>query len=151
MADFATLDFQRSLSAAPNTVFEALISAEARAIWGAPGDGFVVEIIDQPEAAPGLREVSRVGPAGNPYVTVNTDWIVIKAPLRLVYAETLLAEGETLGVTLAIAEFSAPKDGTQLELHLNMTSFGGAEMMGDLQGGWTHALDNFAKLVEAAS
>lgn len=151
MADFATLDFQRNLRAAPNAVFAALVTAEARAIWGAPDEGFVVQIIDPIDAAPGLREISRVGPADNPYVTVHTDWIVIEAPLRLVYAETLLAEEETLGVTLAIAELSATEGGTQLDLHLDLTSFGGAEVMDEVQSGWTHALDNFAKFVEAAN
>ena len=151
MTDFATLTLTRTLKASPARVFDALTNPKARAIWAGPDVDSVVEIVDQPDPAPGVRETAQVGPAGNPYVTAHTDWIVMEAPDRLIYAETLVAEGETLAVTLAVAELSAQGDGTQLDLHLDLTSFVGEEMRGEVESGWTHAIDSLVKLVETAN
>lgn len=150
MTDFATMTLNRKVNATPARVFDAMTNAKARAIWAAPDADSVVQIVDQPDPAPGVREVSAVGPAENPYVTVHTDWIVMEAPKRLIYTETLLAEGETLAVTLAVAELSAQGDGTQLDLHLDLASFVGEEMRGEIESGNRHAIDSLVKLVEAA-
>ncbi len=148
MTDFATLTFERSLKKAPAQVFDALTKAEARTVWGPPDTGHVVLIEGQPDPAPGLREVSRCGPTENPYVTVHTDWVIMEASSRLVYAETLIAEDTVLGVTLAVAELTEVPEGTQLSLHLDLTSFVGAEAIGEFEAGWSHALGNLVAYVD---
>ncbi|MEL6619462.1 MAG: SRPBCC domain-containing protein [Pseudomonadota bacterium] len=146
-ADFGQLQFTRNLNSAPDRVFIALTSAADRMAWGPPDVDHVVLIDGQPDAAPGIREHSRVGPRDNPYVDVATDWIVMEGPERLIYAETLSAEGAVLGTGLATFELTAQGAGTALRATVQLVSLVGAEMMGEFEGGWTHALDNLAKHV----
>ncbi|MFL4471584.1 SRPBCC domain-containing protein [Tateyamaria armeniaca] len=145
--DIGTLEFTRTMTADPARVFQALTSAADRMAWGPPDADSVVIIENQPDAAPGVREISRVGPRENPYVDVATDWIVMEAPTRLVYAETLSAEGETLGVSLATFELSPEGSGTAVQAHVQIVNFAGSEMMGEFEGGWTHSLDSLARHV----
>ena len=141
-AAFGQLQFDRTLTSAPARVFEALISPADRMAWGPPGTDQVVLIEGQPEAAPGVREMSRCGPRDNPYVDVATDWVLMEAPNRLLFVETLMAEGEPLGTSLATYELTEAGTGTHLRLTVQLVSFVGEEMMGEFEGGWTHALDN---------
>lgn len=142
-----TLEFTRSLGADPARVFEALTNPSDRMAWGPPDTDSVVIIEGQPPAAPGARELSRVGPRDNPYVDVATDWIVMEAPSRLIYAETLSAEGETLGCSLATFELVAEGAGTALQARIQIVNFAGPEMMGEFEGGWSHAVDSLVKHV----
>ena len=144
-AQFGTLEFNRALGSDPTRVFTALTSAADRMAWGPPDPNSVVIIEDQPDPAPGVRELSRCGPRDNPYVDVATDWIVMEAPARLIYAETLSAEDDVLGCSLAVFELSPDGEGTALKANVQIVSFVGPEMMGEFEGGWTHALDNLAK------
>jgi len=145
---FGQLQFERTLAAGPDRVFAALTSAEDRMAWAPPDTGHVVLIEDQPAPAPGVRELSRVGPRENPYVDVTTDWVIIDAPTRLVYVETLSAEGDALGSSLATCELAPDGDGTALRLTVQLVSFVGKEMMGEFEGGWTHAIDSLARYIE---
>ncbi len=141
-AAFGTLNFDRHVPVAASRVFSALISPEDRMAWGPPDTGSIVVITDQPAPAEGVRELSKCGPRDNPYVDVATDWVLIDAPRRLIFAETLLAEGEILGTSLATYELTEASGGTDLRLTVQLVNFAGEEMMGEFEGGWTHALNN---------
>ncbi|WP_299690660.1 SRPBCC domain-containing protein [uncultured Tateyamaria sp.] len=146
---FGQLHFDRQMNAAPARVFEALISPEERMAWGPPDTGFVV-LIDAPVTpVPGAREMARVGPRDNPYVDVATDWVVIEAPTRLIYAETLSADGEVLATGFATFELTEEGAGTQLRATVHIANFAGEEMMEEVEGGWTHAVDALAAHVSA--
>ncbi|MEO0401829.1 MAG: SRPBCC domain-containing protein [Pseudomonadota bacterium] len=143
-AAFGKLQFDRTFGAAPTRVFEALISPSDRMAWGPPGTDHVVLIEGQPDPAPGVREWSRCGPRDTPYVDVATDWILIESPARLLYAETLCAEGEVLGSSFATFELAADGVGTALRGTVHLVSFIGEEMLGEFEGGWSHAMDNLS-------
>ena len=148
MSDFETLTFSRILPAQPDRVYRALTSAQDRMVWGSPEPDTVVLIEGQPDPAPGVRETSRCGPRDNPYVTVLTDWVLMEPGERVVYAETLMAEGAPLGVTLATYEMAPDGTGTSLLLTLQIASFIGAEMLSEFESGWTHAVDNLTRHLE---
>ncbi|WP_415403380.1 SRPBCC domain-containing protein [Tateyamaria sp. SN3-11] len=144
IADFGKLQFERKLTAPVDRVYQALISPQDRMAWGPPDTESIVLIEDQPTPTPGGRELSRCGPRDNPYVDVATDWIVMEASSRLVYAETLSAEGEVLGTSLATFELVSADTGTALRATVQIANFAGAEMMSEFEGGWTHAIENLA-------
>lgn len=144
MTDTKTLTFARTLPADPARVVRALTSAEARMEWGTPDTEMVVLIEGQPDPAPGVREVSTCGPASNPYVTVRTDWIEI-TDTRVSYAETLEAEGATFATSLAIFELAGTTGQTELTTTIMVASFAGEEVLPEVEGGWTHALENLAR------
>lgn len=143
MTHTKTLTFTRTLPATTTRVHAALTSSEDRAIWGAPDADSVVEIHNQPAPAPGVRETSLVGPAGNPYVTAQTDWIIL-TPTRITYAETLEAEGEAFATSLAIFDLTAQGDQTHLTATICAVSYAGEEVLPEVTSGWTHALDALA-------
>jgi uncharacterized protein YndB with AHSA1/START domain len=145
MTDTGTLRLTRAIKAAPDTVYTALTDPAARSAWGPPGAGQVVLIEDQPAPAPGGREQSRCGPADNPYVTVLTDWVLMEPDARLVYTETLMAEGAALGVSLACCDLAVTTTGTDLTVTIQIMSFVGDEMLAEFETGWTHAIDNLAR------
>ncbi|UWR21088.1 SRPBCC family protein [Sulfitobacter sp. S190] len=149
-AQFGELRFDRTLDAPPARVFEALTHPADRMAWGPPDTGHVVEIDpDAPPPAAGLREHARCGPRDTPYVDVTTDWVLMEPPGLLVYVETLAAEGQTLGTSLATFEVTADGAGTALRVTVQVVSFVGDEMLGEVEGGWTHALDNLVQHLRA--
>lgn len=144
MTDTKTLTFARMFAADPKRVGTALTSPEARMDWGRPDADTVVVIKDQPAPAPGVREMSTCGPADNPYVTVLTDWIEI-TPTRVSYAETLAAEGEVFATSLAIFDIAREGSQTRLSATILVASFAGAEVLPEVEGGWTHAMENLSR------
>ncbi|GIT92842.1 hypothetical protein JANAI62_33000 [Jannaschia pagri] len=140
--DPKTLVFSRLLPASPQRTYDALIDPAARQIWGPPDADSVVLIDGDQPVVEGGRETSRCGPKDNPYVTVLTDWIILAPGSRLTYAETLVAEGAPLGVTLATADLEPDANGTRLTLTLQIVSYVGSEMLAEFEGGWTHAITN---------
>ena len=147
IADFGQIQFDRTLNATPDRVFQALTDAQDRMAWGAP-DTNSVHIIDAPAPLePGAREMGRVGPRDNPYVEVATDWIILEAPTRLVYAETLSAEGEALGTSLATFELSDQGTNTALRATIQIANFAGEGMRAEMEAGWTHAMEALASHV----
>lgn len=148
MTDTGTLRLSRVIKAAPDTLYTALIDPAARSAWGPPGEGHVVLIEGQPAPAPGIREVSRCGPSDNPYVTVLTDWVLMEPGARLVFAETLMAEGAPLGASLACYDLKSTDTGTDLTVTIQIMSFIGDEMLSEFEGGWTHAFENLVRYAE---
>lgn len=144
IADFGQLQFTKSLGTPPARVFEALTSAADRMAWSPPDSSSVLLIEDQPSAAPGVREMARVGPRENPYVDVATDWVVLEAPARLIYAETLAAEGETLATSLATFELTPEGEGTALRATVQIANFAGEEMRAEMEAGWENAINALA-------
>lgn len=144
MTDTKTLTFTRTLSADAECVAAALTSPEARMEWSAPDAETVVLIKDQPAPAAGVRETSTVGPAENPYVTVLTDWVEI-TPTRISYAETLVAEGDAFATSLAIFEIAASGSTTQLDATIFVASHAGPEVLPEVEGGWTHAMESLTR------
>ncbi|UWQ17689.1 SRPBCC domain-containing protein [Jannaschia sp. M317] len=140
MTETTTLTLTRRFKAAPGRVYDALIDPRAREVWGTPGPDMVVEIGTVPPAVEGARETALCGPKGNPYVTVQTDWLVLEPATRVAYAETLQAEGAALAITLANADIVAGDDGTRLDLTLQILAYA-PEVLGEVEGGWTAALE----------
>ena len=145
MTDTGTLKFTRNIAASPDIVYAALTDPAARSVWGPPGPDQVVRIENQPAPVPGGRETSRCGPAGNPYVTVLTDWVLMEPGTQLVYTETLIAEGAPLGTSLACNEIEATERGCTLTITIQLMSFVGDEMLVEYEAGWTHAINNLAR------
>lgn len=145
-----TLTFTRALPCSPERTFDALTSAEARQVWGAPDADSVYVIEGSPCAVEGARDTGRVGPREEPYVTVHTDWILLGPAERVVYVETLVAEGAALSTSLVEAEIAASEGGTRLDLTVRLSCYVGEEMMGELLAGWEHGVAALMLYLSAA-
>ncbi|WP_224813811.1 hypothetical protein [Hasllibacter sp. MH4015] len=147
MTDTKILTFSRRLGHPPGRVLHALTDAKARMTWGPPDADMVVLIEGQPDPAPGIRETSTCGPRENPYVTVETDWILLDQA-RVSYAETLSAEGEAFATSLAVFDMAATEAGTDLDVTILVASFAGPEVLPEVEGGWTFSLKNIARYLD---
>ena len=120
---------------------------QGRGGWGRRESGWWGGRGRQGRDAGGRGGEARCGPRDNPYVDVATDWVVMDAPGRLIYAETLSAEGDVLATSFATFELAADGAGTQLRVTIHIANFAGEGMLGEVESGWTHALDNLMQHV----
>lgn len=117
-------------------------------VWNSPDADMVFMIKNPGPVAPGERETGQVGPADNPYVTAHADWIITDPGERLVYAETLEAEGMVLTTSLACATLQAVEDGTLMTMNVHVTSFTGLDSIVEVEQGWTFAFEAMAGFAE---
>jgi len=148
-AEFSQLQFEKTIATPPARVFTALTSSAERMAWGTPDADSVLQIENQPTPAPGVREIAKIGPKENPYVDVATDWVIMDAPHRLLYAETLSAEGEDMVTSLATFELSEADAGTALKVTVQLVNFGDDEMGQEVEQGWTHAMEALVQHCDA--
>ncbi|MEL6889784.1 MAG: hypothetical protein AAFO86_13895 [Pseudomonadota bacterium] len=52
-----------------------------------------------------------------------------------------------LATSFATYELTADGAGTRLRLNVHIANFAGDGMLGEIEGGWTHALDNLVQHV----
>ncbi|MEO0487866.1 MAG: SRPBCC family protein [Pseudomonadota bacterium] len=143
--DTDTLDFTRTIAASPTRVLTLLTDSDARQAWNSPGEGFTVTVTHPASAAPGARETALVTGNGEPDTTVHTDWTSVTDTL-VAYAETLEVEGEPIAASFASTTLEPAGDGTQITLHIALTSFAGPEMLEGYKMGCQAAIDALAQL-----
>lgn len=139
--DTTNLEYSRKINASPDYVFHCLTDPKARKIWNSPGEDAVFQVTSDSDVAAGNRETGQVGPAENPYVTAHADWVILDPGTRLVYVETLEAEGTPLSSSLVCAELSADGTATQLDMHVHIVSLAGPDVIGEVTEGWNFAID----------
>jgi len=144
-----TLKFTRTIAADPARVYHCMTDASARQVWNSPDADAVFTVQNPQPATAGARETGTVGPADNPYVTAQTDWIITDPGAQLVYAETLEADGMALATALACAVFESADGKTDLTLHVHITSFTGEDTIAEVRGGWEFAFDAMANFAAA--
>lgn len=147
--DHKDLTFTRMIKASPAHVYHCMTDAKARMVWNSPDADMVFIVKDPAPASPGGRETGQVGPKDNPYVTAHADWIITEPGERLVYAETLEAEGMVLTTSLACATLEAVDGGTQLTQNVHVTSFTGIDSMVEVEQGWTYAFEAMSAFAES--
>lgn len=105
MTHFATLRFDRSVTAPLATLWQVWTAPAARALWAAPTPEVVVEFLEA-NPVPGGREVSLCKVSGQPDIRCEATWLELDAPARSVTCETISAEGAQRSSALVTAEFT---------------------------------------------
>ena len=143
-----SLTFDRSFTLAPERLWILLIDARMREAWGAPSEdtSLTMEIEDTRE---GGFEIHHCGPKEAPEFTVETRWYKLNEAEDACYTETLVIGGERLFTSLVTYALKATSAGTDLGIHVAITSFGEDDMRDDIREGWEGGLANLAKLAAA--
>ncbi|UYV38415.1 SRPBCC domain-containing protein [Rhodobacteraceae bacterium D3-12] len=137
------MSFEREIACTPETLFAVMTSPDAREIWGAPSETEVLKI-DRFDLRPGGLEIAKCGPKSHPKFTTTTNFHEVCAPERLVFSETLSADGQVLSCALVTQEI-VPTDGrVTLVVTLQICSLTGGEMFEGYRTGWRAALENLA-------
>lgn len=144
MDRFATLTFERGVSAPVDTLWQAWITPGARALWSAPSPEVVVEYLHHATQV-GERECSLCKVEGQPVVTVEAGWLDLAANARSVNYEVVSAEGETMSAALVTADFAATDTGSTISVTVQLSSLA-ADMADGYRHGFGGGLANLADL-----
>jgi uncharacterized protein YndB with AHSA1/START domain len=143
---FATLSFERAVSAPVATLWEAWTAPAARAVWAAPVPEVTVEFL-QADTRVGGREVSLCKVAGQPDIRCEAGWLALLPGARSVGYEVVSSEGATRSTALVTAEFSAVGAGSRVVVTVQLSSLA-EDMEAGYRQGFGAGLDNLADVAE---
>ena len=103
---FATLSFERRVSAPLATLYQAWTAPAARAVWAPPAPGVTVEFLEA-DSRVGGREVSLCKVAGEPDIRVEAGWLEMQPNQVSVNYEVVSREGAVQSAALVTAGFAA--------------------------------------------
>jgi len=113
--------------------------------YAGPGDE-VLQIVSA-DTRVGGTERHRCGPAEAPAFEVETRWYHMAAPSDAVFTEQIEAGGATLGASLVTYSIAPSGTGSAVTVTVAVSSFVGAEMIGEFRSGWTGGMENLDALV----
>jgi uncharacterized protein YndB with AHSA1/START domain len=139
---FATLTFERQVTAPAAALWQAWTAPAARALWAAPSPAVTVEFL---EADPrvGGREVSLCKVAGEPDIRCEAGWLALDPDRRSVNYEVVSSGGAPLSAALVTAEIEAAGEASRLRVTVQLSSLAGDMAVGYRQG-FGAGLDNLA-------
>lgn len=136
-----TLTFDRTLNAAPSSVWAAFAEPEARATWGPPTPEINMAF-KHADFRVGGRDLCVCGPGPAEGVTVETYYHAIDPETRIVFTEVIGMPAAPEGASLVTVALAAEGGGTALKITLQVVSLGEEDMLADLEGGWGSSLGN---------
>lgn len=131
-APFATLSFERQITAPVQTLWEIWISPAARTLWAAPTPEVTVEFLQSARGIGG-REVSLCKIAGEPDVRVEATWLALESGARSVNSEVVSCMGQILSVALVTADFHGEGAQSQISVTVQLSS-----LAQDMADGYRH-------------
>lgn len=143
--DTDTFLFERVFPLTPDRIWHLMTDPGMRETWGAPGDE-VLQIVTADTRVGGVDR-HRCGPAEAPEFEVETRWYHMEAPTDAVFTEQIEAGGATLGASLVTYRIAPSGTGSAVSVTVAVSSFVGAEMIGEFRSGWTGGMENLDALV----
>lgn len=141
---FATLEFEREVSAPVETLWQAWTAPAARAVWAAPTPEVTVEFVEADTAAGG-REVSLCKMRGQPDIRCEVGWLELQARARSVNYELVSSEGVTQSAALVTAAFASTAAGSRVAVTVQLSSLA-EDMEPGYRQGFGAGLDNLAEV-----
>jgi uncharacterized protein YndB with AHSA1/START domain len=139
---FATLTFERVVSAPVATLWQAWTAPAARAVWAAPMPSVTVELLEA-DTRVGGREISLCKVAGEPDTRCECGWLDIVTEVRSVNYEVVSREGATQSAALVTADFADLGERSRVTVTVQLSSLA-ADMEDGYRAGFSAGLDNLA-------
>lgn len=139
---FATLIFERVVSAPVATLWQAWMAPAARAVWAAPTLSVTVEFIEA-DTRVGGREISLCKVAGEPDTRCECGWLDLVPEVRCVNYEVVSREGATQSAALVTADFTDLGETSRVTVTVQLSSLA-ADMEDGYRAGFSAGLDNLA-------
>lgn len=137
---FATLTFERDVTAPLSVLWQAWTAPAARAVWAAPTPSVVVEFLEA-DTRVGGREVSLCKVEGQPDVRCECGWLDLEPARRSVNYEVVSCEGVTQSAALVTADFSGTEERSRLVVTVQLSSLA-EDMEAGYRQGFGAGLDN---------
>ncbi|MHB2169060.1 SRPBCC domain-containing protein [Alsobacter sp. R-9] len=125
---FASLTFERTVTASVPVLWQVWTAPAARALWAAPVPDVEVVFLEA-DTRPGGHEVSLCRVAGKSDIRCEIGWLEIQPEVRTVNYETVSSEGAPLASALVTAEFTGADDGSRILVTVQLSA--AAEQMED--------------------
>ena len=143
---FATLTFERQVSAPAETLWQAWTAPAARAVWAAPSPSVTVEFLEA-DTRVGGREVSLCKVADHPDIRCECGWLALQPTQRSVNYEVISSAGVTQSAALVTADISRMGERSRLVVTVQLSSLA-ADMEAGYQEGFGAGLENLAGVAE---
>jgi uncharacterized protein YndB with AHSA1/START domain len=143
---FATLSFEREVSAPVATLWQAWTAPAARAVWAPPAPEVTVEFLEA-ETRVGGREVLLCKVAGQPDIRCEGGWLELRPEACSVGYEVISCEGVTQSAALVTANFAATDTGSRIAVTVQLSSLA-EDMEAGYRQGFGAGLDNLAGVSE---
>jgi uncharacterized protein YndB with AHSA1/START domain len=118
---FATLSFERDVSAPVAILWEAWTAPAARAVWAAPAPEVTVEFLEA-DTRVGGREISLCKVEGQPDIRVEGGWLELQPAARSVGYEVISSVGVTQSAALVTAVFAEAGAGSRVVVTVQLSS-----------------------------
>jgi uncharacterized protein YndB with AHSA1/START domain len=141
--EHSTFVLERTYDSAPERVFAAWATPEAKAQWFGGGD-FTLDF------RVGGRETNAGGPEGGPRYSYEAHYRDIVPDERIVYTTQMHADETLLSVSVASIEFAAEGDGTRLTLTEHAAFLDGNETPAQRKQGTGELLDKLGAALAPA-
>ncbi|MDP2698345.1 SRPBCC family protein [Thalassospira sp.] len=139
---FATLTFERQVTAPVETLWQAWTAPAARAVWAAPSPSVTVDFLEA-DTRVGGREVSLCKIKGHPDIRCECGWLAVQPAQRSVNYEVISSEGVPQSAALVTADISGTDARSRLTVTVQLSSLA-ADMEADYREGFDAGLDNLA-------
>ena len=139
---FATLTFERVVSAPIATFWQAWTAPTARAVWAAPTPAVTVDFLEA-DTRVGGREISLCKVAGEPDIRCECGWLDLVPEVRSVNYEVISCEGATQSAALVTADFVSLGETSRIAVTVQLSSLA-ADMEDGYRAGFGAGLDNQA-------
>lgn len=143
---FATLTFEREVTAPLAVLWEAWTAPAARAVWASPAPSVTVEFLEA-DTRVGGREVSLCKVEGEPDIRAECGWLALQPDRRSVNYEVISSEGATQSAALVTADFSGTAERSRLVVTIQLSSLA-ADMEAGYRQGFEAGMSNLAGVAE---
>ena len=143
---FATLTFERKVSAPSAILWQAWTAPAARAVWAAPTPSVTVEFLEA-HTRVGGREVSLCKVAGRPDIRCEAGWLELQPSVRSVNYEVISSGGARRSAALVTADFRDVGEGSRVVVTVQLSSLA-ADMEAGYRQGFGAGMDNLAGVAE---
>lgn len=147
-AHHATLVFERVCDAPIQTVFAAFADPEARERWGVPSNTAVLRY-ESAEFRVGGRDMFRCGSKTDPCFRGETHYLDIVENRRIVWSETIDADGKRHSISLVTVELEPVHTSTSVTLTAQVVWPEGPAGIEGFKNGYEAALDNLVRELHA--
>lgn len=145
--DTGAFDFHRQMPLSPDQLWHVVTDAGMRGQWAAPSADMILSA-EVTDLCVGGIERHICGPKESPEFEVETRWYRLDSPSDAAFTETVEIGGGAIATSLVTYRIAAKGTGSELFVHVAVTSFCGPDAASEFKAGWENGLQNLEALVK---
>jgi len=143
--DTGAFELHHTFAITPDQLWHLLTDTRMREAWGAPSEDMVLHMEVEDLRVGGI-ERHRCGPKDAPEFEVETRWYRLDGPSDAAFTETVEIGGAAIATTLVTYRVAKTDAGSELFVHVAVSSFTGPDADGEFKQGWEGGLASLQAL-----